>query len=114
MYNTSSGNIECEYQADPAVVAQACCDAFKRLGKVRSVSRETGTIQGSVETWNLFGANAELMVNISRSQAGTELRLQATATEGVVSNGSAQKAIARFLGVLQQDARLAGKNTSGW
>ena len=114
MYNTSAASTNYEYKAEPAVVAQACCAAFERLGKVRSVSRETGTIQGEVSTWNPFGADAELLVTISRKEGGTILSVQSSATEGIVSNGSAQKAVARLIETLNQDSRLAGKAASGW
>ena len=114
MYNTSAAATNYEYNAEPAAVAEACCAAFQQLGKVREVSRETGTIQGQVSTWNPFGADAELLVTISRKQGGTILSVQSSATEGIVSNGSAQKAVAKFIQTLNQDSRLAGKAASGW
>src|ERR1039457_4457555 len=114
MYNTSSASTNYEYKAEPAVVAEACCDAFKKLGKVRNISRETGTIQGQVSTWNPFDADAELLLTISRKEGGALLTVQSSATEGIASNGSAQKAVARLIQAVNQDSRLAGKTASGW
>jgi len=109
MFKTSDVPTAYEFNAEPAIVAEACCSAFEQLGDLRNVSRETGTIQGQVLTWNPFGTDAELLLTISRTRAGTRVAVQSSAIEGVVSDSSAQKAVARFIETLSQDTRLAGK-----
>ncbi len=43
-----------EYQAEAAIVAAACQNVLKRIGKVEKVSPETGTITGKINT-GFFG-----------------------------------------------------------
>lgn len=42
----SSANTTIGYQAEPATVAQVVQDILAQIGKIKSVSRETGVIAG--------------------------------------------------------------------
>jgi hypothetical protein len=101
-----------EYQVEPAVLAEVCQDVLNRIGSVKTVSRESGTISGKVSS-GLFAA-ANISLRIAKKGDLTELSIQTSRGEGTLSSGGAEKALAIFTQTLGKDARLAGKATGGW
>jgi hypothetical protein len=101
-----------EYQTEPAIVAQVVQDVLAEIGSVTNVSRETGIISGRIKIRLLD--KAEAMIRISRKGEATELNIQTTKGEYLLTGGGAQKAISIFVQAMGQDKRLAGKTTGGW
>lgn len=101
-----------QYNVEPAIIANACEEALKRLGKVLQVSPESGTIRGTVKLG--FMNKGEVVLRIVRTESGTELNIRTTRDEGLVTSGGAQKAMAKFLDTLGRDSRLAGKAATSW
>ena len=108
----SSANTVIEYQTEPATVAQVVQDVLAQIGKVKDVSRETGVITGRINVG--FLKNADAVIRISQKAQGTELSIQTSCGEALLTSGGAQNAIAAFTQAMGQDKRLAGKSTGGW
>jgi hypothetical protein len=104
------------FAQEPAVVAQACCDALQKVGSVKSVERMTGHISGKVGVgWNIFAGETSIVLQISRIEGGTQVDIQASAPEGTYSIGdSSQKGAMRFLSALAEDPNIQGTSASGW
>ena len=102
-----------EYNVEPAIVAQVCQDVLKRIGRVKSVSRESGTITGKVYTSPLMTAT-NIMLRIARKESSTELSIQTNRGEGLLTGNGAQKALAKFMKTMGKSTRLAGKSSGGW
>jgi hypothetical protein len=109
---TSSASGSFEYKVEPAILAQVCQDVLGNVGKVKTVSRETGTIVGYVGNWWL-GA-AEAVLQIKKKDDSSTLTIQLTRDEGLATWGGAQKALETFTKALGEDKRLAGKSAGGW
>jgi hypothetical protein len=101
-----------EYETEPAVVAQVCQEVLAELGSVKQVSRETGTIYGKIKVG--WMDNAEAVIQICRKDTGTELRVNTTKGEAILTSGGAQKALTLFMSSVGQDKRLAAKSKAGW
>lgn len=102
------------FQVQAAVLAEACVDTLRRIGSVKEVSRETGTIAGKLSPNPL--ANAAF-INLRISQKGeseSEVHIQTQRREGLLTQGGAQKALGMFLTDLGHDPRLKGRSTAGW
>ncbi len=109
----SSANTVIEYTTEPAMVAQVVQEALSQIGKVKDVSRETGTITGKIKVG--FMDNADAVIRIAKKGEVTELSIiQTTKGEALLTSGGAQRAIAAFTQAMGQDKRLAGKSTGGW
>jgi hypothetical protein len=111
-----------EYETQPAMVAEACQNVLKRIGKVDKVSRGTGTITGKINT-GFFGRGnphlpgmryASVTLRISRKGENTELSIQTTAVEGIATHHWAQRAMKLFIDAIGQEQSLTGKATGGW
>ncbi|MBI5674344.1 MAG: hypothetical protein HZC48_00760 [Nitrospirae bacterium] len=102
-----------EYKTDPVVLAQACQDVLKKLGKVTDVSRETGTIAGKINVGLLTDA-AQVILRIAHKGDYTELSVQTSRGEGLLTDSGAQKALSLFLSAMDKDKRLTGKASGGW
>ena len=101
------------YKIEPQVLAQICQDVLKKVGKVKSVSRETGVISGKVKT-SFLENKATIILRISRKDDVTELSIQTSRGEAILSGGGAQKGLVRFMTALGADERLKGKSGAGW
>jgi hypothetical protein len=108
-----AANTTLEFEAEPAIVAQACQDVLGRVGRVKVVSRETGTISGKVDAGLMAGA-ADINLRIAKKANLTELSIHTSRAEGLLTSGGAEKAMAAFTEALGKDERLAGKATGGW
>ena len=108
----SSANTVIEFQTEPATVAQVVQDVLTQIGKVKNVSRETGVITGKIKVG--FLDNADAVIRISKKGDGTEVGIQTTKGEALLTSGGAQRAIAEFTKAMAQDKRLAGKSAGGW
>jgi hypothetical protein len=108
----SSANTTIGYQAEPATVAQVVQDILAQIGKIKSVSRETGVIAGKLKIgWMLY---VDTFLRISRKAEGAELAIQTTCGEGLLDLSSgAQKAISVFSEAVGQYQNVAGKSTGG-
>jgi hypothetical protein len=100
-----------EYQTEPAIVAQVCQDVLSNIGKVKDVSRESGTISGRIGP---FINPIRILLRISRKGDITELSVQTNRGEGLLTGNGAQKGLAEFMQAMGQDKRLQGKSTGGW
>ena len=58
--------------------------------------------------------NADTVIKIAKKGDGTELTIQTTKGEALLTSGGAQRAIAKFTEALGRDERLKGKSTGGW
>ena len=111
--STASGSYE--YNVEPAVLAAACQNALRRIGKIKEVSRETGTINGVVDLgW--FGniGGGKILLRIARKGEGTELTVQTSSGEGLLTSGGAQNTLSKFMKALAEEKGLAGKSVGGW
>ncbi len=113
MISQSQAQETVEFNAEPALVAQACQDALKKIGTLTSVVRETGTIMGKVPP--TFSAG-EALLNIKVAKKGmvTEVTIAAQAKEGLITSGGAQRGLGLFLKELGSDVRLKNASTAGW
>jgi len=102
-----------EFKAEPAIVAQACQDALKKIGQLTSVVRETGTIMGKVPP-TFSAGEALLNVRVAKNGDVTTVTIAAQAKEGLITSGGAQRGLALFLKELGSDSRLKGSSTAGW
>ena len=119
----SSAQAQIEYQTDAATVAAVVQDVLGRIGKVAEVSRETGIISGRIyvnlgalsdfvpDSWK---DHAKVIIRVSRKGTNTDVHIQATKGEALMTEGGAQSAVAIFTKALGEDKRLSGKSTSGW
>src|SRR6266851_418833 len=105
MFQKSTAQMTYEYETEPAIVAQACQDALNRVGKVTEVSRETGTINGKIDTG--FYAYAPVLLRVCKKGDITELSVQASRNEGygLWGTNGAQKAIGILMQAMGQDTR---------
>jgi len=108
----SSANTVIEYQTEPATVAEVVQDVLSQIGKLKDISRETGTITGKIKVG--FMDNADAVIRIAKKGGVTELSIQTTKGEALLTSGGAQRAIAAFSQAMGKDSRLAGKSTGGW
>jgi hypothetical protein len=102
-----------EFNAEPAIVAEACQAALKKIGELTSVVRETGTIMGSVPP-TFSAGKALLNIKVARKGTVTEVTVAAQAKEGLVTSGGAQRGLSLILKELGSDPRLKGSSTAGW
>ena len=109
-FTQSRANETLIYKVEPAIVAEACQTALKQLGHVKKVSRETGTIAGTIGFFGVVFVN----LRISGHADGSELHIQMEAKEGMLTQGRAQKGLTEFLTTLGKDRRLDGAATGGW
>jgi hypothetical protein len=109
----SQATLTLEYQAEPGVVAAACQDALNKVGRVRSVERQTGVITGKIaDGW--FYNGADVTLQIRRKSGGAEVLIQGTSGEAVLGGGSAQKSLSKLIEALANDSRLSGRSSLGW
>ena len=113
MISQSQAQETVEFNADAAVVAEACQDALKKIGELTNVVRETGTIMGKVPPTFTAG-QALLNIKVARKGTVTEVTIAAQAKEGLITSGGAQRGLGMFLKELAADPRLKGASTAGW
>ena len=97
----------------PKTVAEACIEVLGRLGTVKTVSRETGTIAGKLSV-NLIAHPVFINIKIEGSGEGSTITVQTERKEGFLTGGGAQKGLARFLEELGRHEKLTGASKSGW
>jgi hypothetical protein len=116
MFRHSQNTQSLQFAQDPAIVAQACCDALQKVGNLKQVERTTGLISGKIGVgWNIFAGETSIVLRISRIQGGAQVDIQASAPEGTYSIGdSSQKGVMRFLTALAEDPNIQGTSASGW
>jgi hypothetical protein len=113
MISQSQAQESIEFNAEPAVVAEVCQDALKKIGQLTSVVRETGTIMGKVPP-SFTAGGALLNIKVAKKGALTEVTIGAQAKEGLMTSGGAQRGLGMFLKELGADPRLKGASTAGW
>ena len=116
MFRHSQSAQTLQYAQVPAVVAQACIDALKKVGSVKSVEQMTGTISGTIGVgFNIFSGETSIVLQIRPIQGGTEVGIHASAPEGSMSiSDSSQKGLMKFLAELAENPNLKGTSQTGW
>jgi len=56
----------------------------------------------------------KILLRISRKGEGTELTVQTSSGEGLLTSGGAQNALTKFMKALGEEGALAGKSAGGW
>jgi len=92
----------------PAEVAEAVQTVLNTVsrGKIKTVSRETGVIIGSINA-------GTLTFTIAKSPEGTKLTIHSRYGEGLGTKGGADKRLAEFLTAFSALPNIKGTN-SGW
>ena len=110
----SSAEQEFDLDIQAATVAQACQDVLKELASVKSISRESGIINGEIS--NGMTNPSVISIHISRiTESRTKLKVSLVRKEGWVTSGhGAQDNLASFADALVRHPRIAGKTTTGW
>jgi hypothetical protein len=98
--------------AEPKRTAEVCIAVMNSLGKVVSVSRETGIITG--KSGGFWTHPTFVTVKISKHPEGTQVQIEAERKEWTFSDGGAQKYLSDFMQQLGGYADLNIKKTSGW
>lgn len=99
------------FDDEPETVAEVCQRILAELGRVDSVSRETGVIAGRIKV-NWATNWVFVTLTISRNDRGTQLAVETQRKEGLLTEGGAQKGLAMFVEHLGKLLRT-GSN-SGW
>ena len=113
MLTESRANQVVKLKATPADVAEACQDVLNKLGRVKTVSRETGTIAGKFSP-NPLANPVFVNIAISRSGDYTEVMIQTERKEGLLTQGGAQKGLASFLDALGKHPKIKAGVSVGW
>jgi len=112
-HNKSEASQSFSFNEKPEVVATTCQEELGRIGKLKQVNRETGTITGSLRVGGLSYTRAELLIKINGENEGTTVQVAVQLSAD--SNGDgAGKAIAKFAEALTTNSNLQGKSKSGW
>jgi hypothetical protein len=92
----------------PAEVADAVQTVLNNVkrGKIKTVSRETGVIIGSINA-------GTLTFTISKIDEGTKLAIHSRYGEGIGTSGGAAKRLAEFIATFSALPNIKGTN-SGW
>ncbi len=112
-HHKSHANISMDLNVAPPTVAEICQKILKQHGDIRSVSRESGVIKGSIRvSWNTA---PNLHIQIGKSGGdGTKIIIDAEQGEGLLTDGGAQRGLDRFVELFNMDPRIKGNAASGW
>jgi hypothetical protein len=115
MIRDSTAHEIVQFNAEPAIVAQACIEVLNSMGKVKNVSRETGIISGQLTRRPNAMANPVIItIRITRKGNQTEVSINTSRKEGMITSDGALKGLAAFLQELGQNPKLAGNTSAGW
>ena len=99
----------------PAETAERLLSILESIGKIKSVSRETGAVHALIKKGVAFGTTPHCNLQISSNDKGTLVKMDLSCEESVAINyHRAEKALAIFLDEIGKDAVLKTSTTSGW
>ncbi|MGD0591055.1 MAG: hypothetical protein ABSA44_09690 [Bacteroidota bacterium] len=111
----SKAEFSAEYSSQASVVANACREIIQTIAglTLKEFSPQTGMISARASLFS-YPANREIILKITKSGEGTIVSGTATAGEGLITSGGAQKLITEFFNKLSSHKALEGKSKSGW
>jgi len=114
-FSNSKAEYSAEYSISPSVVAGACQTVIKAIGlDIKKISRETGMISAKSSMLSFGNAGKTLILQISKTEDGASVRATATAAEGLLTTGGAQKLITEFFSKLGAHPDLINGSKGGW
>lgn len=76
-----------DYSGTPAGLADALQRAFKKLGQLKKVDRNTGTVQGEIRFGSSFGRwHPQVTATVATDTDGTYTYIKATCNQGGLAN----------------------------
>ena len=106
---------EVTFTNPPAEVAERLQVIISEIGKIKTVSRETGQIQAVIKKGVSFGTSPQCTVSIGSDSNGTIVKLELNCTESALVNyHRSEKALAILLSEIGNDHTLVTATNTGW
>jgi len=111
----SRANAKLTFQNPPAVTAEAIIDIVNSIGKVKTVHRESGVIDGKITRGVAFGTSPRLKIQVRGSGEGTEIDIDLRCTESALVNyHRAEKALRILTEQIASHPTLRLASNTGW
>jgi hypothetical protein len=99
----------------PAETAERLIAILEDIGKIKSMSRETGAVHALIKRGVAFGTTPHCHLQISSNEGGTRVTMDLSCEESALVNyHRAEKALATFLEEIGNDSVLKTSATTGW
>lgn len=106
---------EVVFSNSPAETAEGLISILEYIGKIKTVSRETGSIHALIKKGVAFGTTPHCHLQISSDDEGTRVTMNLSCEESLAVNyRRAEKALAIFLDEIGKDPFLKTSATTGW
>ena len=104
-----------EFQEAPGEVAAALVSLLGRIGKVKTVHRESGLIDGKITRGVSFGTSPRCKIQVRGKGDGTEIEIDIRCTESIAINWHrSEKALRILTDEITSDAALSLSAKTGW
>jgi len=111
----SRASAKLTFQNPPAETAEAIIAIVNTIGKVKTVHRESGVIDGKITKGVSFGTSPRLKIQVRGSGDGTEIDIDLRCTESALVNyHRSEKALRILTEQITSNGTLRLASNTGW